>query len=234
MKINYFIIVFLLFTSISRADDLIYSTTYEDEATTLFGFSFYKDTFNYHDSNNIFERTFRESDDANFPGMLQFNFVKLYYNSMMDLGLEVNFAIGYNSSRGIFSDDGSSSETRMIVWFLPLDLGLYTAFDVGYFSVSFSGGGSVVGLIQVRSDYSSDRKEKELRQVGLGYYGQAKVKLNLSRIFKGNAFSLFKSHTVTRLSLDVMARFNSYDNFKEESISIDGSSFGVGFTYEYF
>lgn len=45
-------------------------------------------------------------------------------------------------------------------------------------------------------------------------------------------YDLFTSSRITNLYLNLEARQQSYESFQDE-ISISGTSFGIGFTFEY-
>lgn len=227
------ILTIFLFSLQLEAKPHIYSTDLEDRATQYFSFAFFKDTFDYSDAQGIFQKTFRDSSEANFPFLLMFQFDFPLYNGWIDVGWESNFGFGYNSGRGIFSGSQSVSETHINVWTIPVDLGLFLELDLKYLSLSFSGGPSFTALIQNRSDFSADDPGKNIRQLGYGYYGSGKLKVNLNRFFKKNAFKLFNSYRVTRLTMDVEMRYVNYDHFKDP-VTISGTSLGVGFTFDFY
>lgn len=226
-------LLILFYTSSTFGTPRMYSTDVEDKATRYFSFAFYKDSFSYSDPNQMFERTFREGANSNFPFMMILQFDQPIWNSWVDFGWEANFGFSYNSGRGVFSGDKTESETRMILWAVPVDLGLILELDLKYLIFSVSAGPSIVGLIQNRSDFDPEDDRKSIAQLGYGYYTIGRLKLNLNRIFRKNAFKLFSSYEATRLTLNFEVRHVDYGNFKDD-IKVFGNSFGVGFSFDFY
>lgn len=236
IQMNKYFILFFGFTFYFNIDarvPKIYTSATEDMADTIFGFSLYKDEYNYTDPSGVFQKTFRNETHSITPMMLMFNWNKLWFNSYLDLGLEVNYGVGLNSGRGVFLDTQEVSDARFHLWIFPVDLGLYTELSLGYIAISASGGLSAAGMLQSRSDYEPSEKGKSRRQVGVGHYASAKFKINLNRIFRKNAFTIFRSYTSTRLTLNLESRYHHYANFQEDNVSISGMSFGVGFSFDF-
>jgi len=232
MKRALLLLLFFCSTSLFAAPRL-YSTSVEDHASNSFSFSFYKDNYSYTDPNLMFERTYRDGADSNFPFLLLFQFAYPLLNSWIDFGVEANFGFGYNSGHGTFSDDGSESETRMNLWTLPVEVGFILEIDLKYLIFSASAGPSLVGMIQNRSDFDPEDDGKNIRQFGYGYYATGRIKLNLNRIFTKNAFKLFSSYKATRLTLNLEVRHVDYSHFKDD-ISISGNSYGIGFSFDFY
>ncbi len=230
---RWIVLLLYLLPSVLWARPKVYSPALEDKASSYFSFSFFKDNFNYQDSAGVFQQTFRDSDEANFPFMMLFQFAHPFYNGAIDVGITTDFGFSYNSGKGYFSSAQTLSDTNLTVWLLPLEVGLFCELDLKYVIFSVAAGPSVAGLIQNRSDYDDDEEGKNLRQWGYGYFTRAEIKFNLNRIFKKNAFKLFRNYEATRLTLDFMVHHVDYSNFKDD-ISIEGDSYGVGFTFDFY
>ena len=89
-----------------------------------------------------------------------------------------------------------------------------------------------MGLYQSRTDLDRDNDDRYRRQISYGYFGQAKVQISVSAFFSGIAFSTYSESDMAGMYLNLEARTQSYENFQDD-ISITGSTFGLGFTFEY-
>ena len=89
-----------------------------------------------------------------------------------------------------------------------------------------------MGISQSRDDKERGEDEKHRRQYSFGYFGHAKAQISLSSLFHDLAFGGFSQYQMTNMYLNLEARHQSYENFQDD-ISITGTSFGIGFTFEY-
>jgi len=89
-----------------------------------------------------------------------------------------------------------------------------------------------MGLAQSRNDKNNGDPDQHKRQVSYGYFGHAKAQISLSALFHGLAFEGFSQYQMTNMYLNFEARHQSYSNFQDD-ITIKGTSFGIGFTFEY-
>lgn len=217
----------------------------KDKGDKNFALSFFKDTFNYN-SNTDFDRTFR-GDTSNqieastggkkvstIPLLIRFSGHEMFYRSRwLRLGAGAGLGIGYNGGKGYFSD-GSRSTANITLWTLPADVSLLAEIPMGIFKFSFFGGPSALGLIQNRSDLPDGNKRKNLRQASVGYFAGAKVGVSISDLLPSVSYDFFGSYQVTRYYLTFEARMQDYSNFKTPELSVTGTSYAVGFTFEYF
>lgn len=140
--------------------------------------------------------------------------------------------IGYSTGRAFFID-GSRSETTINLWEIPLEAGLGFEIPIAsWFKIAATGGGGGLVLAQNRSDLGPGEKGKRKFQVSPGYFGSAQFKINLTGFSNNFAYDVFTASDITNISLNFEARHQSYENFQDE-ITVSGTSFGVGFTFEY-
>jgi hypothetical protein len=199
---------------------------------SAFSFSYFRNDFSYRDPSNIYEKTFRQSTGSIDGGSLLFSLDKYLWRGFADLYWQTNLGFGFNSGKGYFVT-GEESDTRMSLWTLPLDLGLGIGLPLGRFArLTASGGPSAMGLYQSRSDRNSGEEDKYRRQIGTGYYANAKLQLSLSNAFIGSFFEFFRTYRVTNAFLNFEARTQSYANFQDD-IEIDGTSLGLGFSFDF-
>src|SRR5690606_17515189 len=199
-----------------------------------FSFYYIKDSFDYKDSRNVFTRTYETSPGSVRGGSLIISWEKTFINSWVNVGLGANFGAGFNQGRGVFANNGDVSDATFTLWTIPVEVGLSLELPVAtWFDLAFEAGPGVMGLYQVRSDFERGAKGKRRRQVGTGYYAEAKFKLSLSNIFKRSGFAFFSEYGVSNTTLDFIARMQDYGNFQDD-ITITGQSLGIGFSFDYF
>lgn len=203
-----------------------------DKSKSSLAFEFVQNNFDYVDSRGVYERTF-DSDSGAKGGSLHITRDRFLYKGYVNLGYGGGIGVGYSTGKGIFAADGTVSNTRFNLYSLPLDLRLLIEIPVGHFmKLSFAGGPSAMGLIQNRSDRDSGDKDKEKKQVGYGYAAEGKVKFNLSYMFTDTGFEYYTLHEVSFMSLDLVLRTQNYSGFGDD-IEITGTSYGLGFTFEF-
>lgn len=197
-----------------------------------FSFYYVQDSYDVKDQRGIFKRTYVDDSGALRGGSLLISWEKTFYNSWINLGWGANFGAGLSQGRGTFVD-GERSDTDFSLWTIPVELGLTVELPVSsWFDLAIEAGPGVLGLYQVRSDFENGAKGKRRRQVGTGYYAEAKFKLSLSNIFTRSAFSFFSEYGISNTTLDIIARMQDYGNFQDD-ITISGQSLGIGFTFDY-
>lgn len=204
-----------------------------DKSKSSLAFEFVQNNFDYVDTRGVYERTFN-SDSGAKGGSLHITRDSFLYKGYINLGYGGGIGVGYSTGKGIFAEDGTVSNTSFNLYSLPLDLRLLIEIPVGHFmKLSFAGGPSAMGLIQNRSDRDSGDKDKEKKQVGFGYAAEGKVKFNLSYMSTDTGFEYYTSHEVSFMSIDLIMRTQSYSGFGDEDIEISGTSYGLGFTFEF-
>lgn len=195
--------------------------------------TFIKDDFSYESNNDIINRTIGEGYKHVKGGILhlrsdQYFFRRDYVNTFWSVGA----GVGYNSGRGIFVN-GERSNTTFKLWETPVDLSL--GFEVPiyhWFKVSASAGPSAMALYQNRNDFQKGEKGRNKIQASYGQFANAQFKVNLSGFSDETAYELFTNSKITNLYLNLDVRYQNYQNFLDD-IKISGTSFGIGFTFEY-
>lgn len=139
--------------------------------------------------------------------------------------------VGFGTGKGFFAD-GTRSDTTFNLWELPLEagIGLEVPFTP-WFKISGTGGPSLIGLVQDRSDFERGDKGKRKFQYSFGYFAQAQFKVNLS-LTEQTAYELFTESQLTNLYMNLEVRHVNYEDF-QDPVKISGTSFGIGFTFEY-
>jgi hypothetical protein len=195
--------------------------------------TFIKNDFNYESANDIINKTISEGYKHVKGGALyirsdQYFYRKDFLNTFWSLG----GGLGYNSGRGLFVT-GERSDTTFKLWEIPVDLGLGLEVPVyHWFKVSAAAGPSVTALYQNRNDLLVGEKGRNKMQVSYGQFANAQFKINLSGFSSETAYTLFTESRITNLYMNLEARYQNYRNFQDE-IKISGTSFGIGFTFEY-
>lgn len=195
--------------------------------------SFFKNAFDYQSPNNIINRTIDTGAGSIKGGTLYVRHDSAIFKTMV---LEAHFSLGvglgYNAGKGFFID-GSRSDADFKLWEAPLDVGLGMEIPVSsWFKIAGTGGGSIMTLLQNRSDFEKGEKGKRKYQFSPGYFLNAQFKINLSGFSEDLSYELFTESQITNLFLNLEARMQNYSGFKD-NISISGSSIGIGFTFEY-
>ncbi len=212
-------------------DDVLAGLTQKSES--IFSLSYIKDDYDYSDDSNIFSKTYEESTGSVKGGMLLLSLEKVIFNKGIQGTWGLGAGLGFNSGKGQFID-GTSSEADFKLYTIPVDFALGAYLPIGKFAkLSLRGGPGVMGLIQNRGDFEKKAKGKEKRQVGFGYFGEAKFQLSLTNIFRDTAFYLYRDYKISQAFLDFKVRLHDYGNFQDEDLGISGQSFGIGFTFEY-
>lgn len=218
----------------------------KDKGDKNFSFMFYKDTFDYKNKGSDFDKVFRgDSSDqlratdngkkiVEAPLMLRFSGHELLYRGFFNLGLGAGLGVGYNGGKGRFTD-GTVSQVNFSLWTIPVDLSAILEFPLmPWVKLSITGGPSVLGLMQNRSDLPDGNKRKSNRQMSPGYFAAAKVNIALSQLFPGSSHEFLSAYKITRYFLSIEGRTQSYTNFQSSDLEVSGSSLGAGFTFEFF
>lgn len=198
-----------------------------------FGFSFLKDSFDYDDSLNSFDTIFKEPSGTSQGGFLVLTSEYYFNRRYIDLFATFSGGVGLSYGQGIFIG-GAIADSNFRLWKIPLDAGIGIGVPLGpWFSIVGSAGPSVLGLIQNRSDQARGSDKKERRQLSFGYYTQATFRWNLSPIFKEASLNMLREQKVSNFYLNVFARQNNYENFKQEDLIVSGQSIGLGFSFDF-
>lgn len=195
--------------------------------------TFIKNDFSYKSENDIINRTISEGYKHVKGGALYIRSDQYFYrtdflNSFWSLGA----GLGYNSGRGFFVT-GDQSETTFRLWEIPVDAGIGLEIPLSHWvKVSGALGPSIIALYQNRNDFQSGEKGRNKMQVSYGQFANAQLKISLSGFSTETAYNLFTDSQITNLYMNLEARYQNYQNFQDE-IKISGTSFGIGFTFEY-
>lgn len=194
-----------------------------------FRFSYIYDTFTYQDDRGVYREIFRGSSKAGEHGFLLLSFDSYFYKmTHAEFFWLINAGVGGSYGRGLFIDQ-TESDASFTLWMLPLDLGLGLQVNLNHLvKLGVSGGPSVMGLIQNRSDVKDDT-----RQVSPGHFLEGRMSFNIGALFPRSSYRLYNNQNITAYYLTLFARSHDYQNFKQESFKMTGQSFGVGFTFEY-
>ena len=218
----------------------------KDKGDKNFSFMFFKDTFDYKNNAADFDRVFR-GDSSNqvratssghkyleAPLMLRFSGHDLFYRGFFNFGWGMGLGLGYNGGKGRFTD-GTVSQVNFSLWTIPVDFSLLMEFPImPWIKLSLTGGPSVLGLIQNRSDLPDGNKRKTMNQMSTGYFAAAKVNIALSQMFPGVSYEFLSAYKITRYFLSIEGRTQNYSSFQSSDLEVSGSSLGAGFTFEFF
>ena len=199
-----------------------------------FSFVYIKDDYNVSSERDIFDRTFINNVGSKRGGSLHFSFDYSLYRKWVNITYGGSLGVGYNNGNGIFVGGNQSVNTKFQLWTLPLDFNLMIELPIDrFFNIQIGGGPSLMGLLQSRSDMENWEKFKHRRQVSYGYTGQGRLKISLGNIFYKNVSNMIHSYGINNFYLNLEARYQNYSHFQNDDISILGTSFGVGFSFDY-
>lgn len=195
--------------------------------------TYIQNNYDYQSDNDIINRTISQGYKHIKGGALyvrsdQYILRRDYMNPYWSLGV----GLGYNSGRGIFIT-GDQSNATFRLYEIPIDAGIGVEIPLyHWFKISGTAGPSVTGLLQNRSDLQQGEKGRNKIQISYGEFANAQFKFNLSGLSDNLAYDLFTQSKITNLLLNLEVRYQNYQNF-QDAIKISGTSFGIGFTFEY-
>jgi hypothetical protein len=206
---------------------------YRENSNGGINITFLKNSFDYQSPNNVINRTVETGPGSIKGGALYVRHDSAVFKTMVLEGhFSVGVGLGYNAGKGIFVD-GTRSDADFKLWEAPVDVGVGLEIPISsWFKIAGTGGGSVMTLLQNRSDFEKGEKGKRKFQFSPGYFVNAQFKINLSGFSEDSSYELFTESQITNLFLNLEGRMQNYSGFKD-NISISGSSFGIGFTFEY-
>lgn len=213
--------------------DDVYKEIY-DRGDSSFSFSYFRDQYSVSDSGGVFQQSYVDAKGARRGGYLHFNFDSYLNRSFLSSFYGVGLGVGFSEGVGVFSQSTTDqSNVKFQLFMIPADFRLGLTIGRGkYFRLSVAGGPSAMGLAQSRNDKNNGDPDQHKRQVSLGYFGHAKVQVSLSALFHDVAFAGFSQYQMTNMYLNLEARHQSYSHFQDD-VTIKGTSFGIGFTFEY-
>ncbi|MCY4645158.1 MAG: hypothetical protein OXB88_11125 [Bacteriovoracales bacterium] len=200
-----------------------------------------RDTFDYKSRSNNFSRIYRSPTKKNIS--IGFHIVddRYYPKGWLRLFWGQGIGVGHNRGRGVFlgATDLNDSNSYMdraqfSLYTIPLDLRLGIEISLGpHLAFEMLGGPSLLGIIERRSDRTDEDEDKYKRQFGVGYFGSANIKLMVSSFADKIGFKIYSQNWANRFSVNFKMRTHSYSGFKDEDLSIEGTSFGLGVTYDF-
>lgn len=210
----------------------------EKERLTL---TFIRDDFSYTNDEGNFEKIYRDHKENSVRAMILCAYDLYYFNSFLNGYYGLGSGMGYNSGRGAVPEESSVVDSdyidrvRFNLFTLPLDLRLGFELELTrYFSFNFVAGPSLMAIVENRNDRSHEDGDRNKIQFGSGYFMAGNLRIFLSSLIQRLGIKLYNSNKVSRFSINVNTRVQSYDHFKEEGLLVSGKSFGIGFTYDFF
>ncbi len=219
------------FVGIDNMDKL---NKFREKAKNQLSFAVLLDNFNYGGPSGVYDQLYDGSDkdfinNFFFQGSYNYYFMK----NIVLLSAGANAGVSYKSGKGNF-DDGTTSETKIVLWAIPVDLSLNLQIPLGsLFRIEATAGPSLMTLLQNRDDREDGESGQNLYQLSPGYFVGGSLKINWGNIFKKSALALYNSSEVTNFFLNINARYETYNKFSEESVKVDGISYGIGLGFEF-
>ncbi len=223
-----------------KNDQILKEYEYDSKERLTVGIIY--DTYQYKNSANTFNRVYRDSPKSDVYGILNIGYDYLMINENFKFLVGGGFGFGYNGGKGVFEGESLeesssiSESTQISLYTVPLDLRLTLEFPLTrYFGLAVTGGPSVVFIQEHRNDKVEGEAERDRRQFGFGYFATGIFKIHLGYIYKDLGFKYLSSEDVSRFTMNVFARNQYYEFPKNESkdISIEGTSVGLGFSYDF-
>jgi hypothetical protein len=205
-----------------------------EKAKNQLSFAALLDDYNYGGPAGVYDQLYEGSNknffnNFFFQGSYNYTFVKNFI--LLSAGL--NAGVSYKTGKGEF-EDGEVSNTTLALWAIPVDINLNLQIPLGsLFRIEASAGPSLMTLLQNRDDRSDGEPGQNLYQISPGYFTGGSFKINWGNIFKSSGLALFNSSDVTNFFLSFNARYESYNKFSEESVMVDGVSYGLGLSFEF-
>lgn len=195
--------------------------------------TFIKNDFNYESANDVINKTISEGYKHVKGGALYIRSDQYFYRTdFLNTFWSLGGGVGFNSGRGVFVT-GERSDTTFRLWEIPVDLGIGLEIPIyQWFKVSGAVGPSATALYQNRNDFQAGEKGRNKIQASYGQFANAQLKINLTGFNTEAAYNLFTESKITNLYMNFEARYQNYRNFQDD-IKISGTSFGIGFTFEY-
>jgi hypothetical protein len=206
---------------------------FRKHSTGAMNLTFIKNDFSYQSNQDIINRTISTGAGSVKGGTLFLRHDSYISRSqLLNIHWALGGAVGYSQGKGFFIN-GERSDTTFKLWEVPIDAGIGLEIPiVGLAKLSGTAGPSLLGLVQDRSDFERGEKGKRKFQYSPGYFINAQAKINLSSFSDEMAYSLFTTSDITNMYMNLEMRYQSYSNF-QDAITISGTSFGIGFTFEY-
>lgn len=225
---------FLFFMPALYAQMPPYTPKVEEQSENSFGITWFRDRFTYQGPGEVFNKTFRSATaDPAYLLIIKQHLI-FHHWSIFHWGVGGSLGGGYNGGKGIFARQQTPSEVDLKLWIIPLDVSLVFGVSLGrFFSVLATGGPSVAGLIQYRSDFAAGEKGKSRRQIGYGYTYSLVGQLNLGFLFPERIYQSFRQYGMSKMMLEVVLRGQEYGHFKNKEVNITGTSMGFGLAFEF-
>jgi hypothetical protein len=211
-----------------------FAHSYRNQSKSAFNITYFSDSFKYQSENDIINRTIGSGYKHIKAGLLDLRSDQYMYKTFLfDVFWTAGGGLSYNSGRGYFIS-GATSETIVTFWEIPLDIGVgLNLCAYKWFKVSGAIGPTVMILGQNRSDFQNGEKGKNKYQYSFGEFFTTQFRILFSGFSDNLSYDLFTSNQITNFSLNLEARYQNYKHFQDTSLGISGTSFGLGFTFEF-
>ena len=196
--------------------------------------SYIRDSYEYKSQNDAFDNIFVEDDAKGKKGLIFLENYRYFTElTMFRPFWSLSAGVGFNNAEGRFVN-GQETGHDFTLWTLPLgaSLGLEVT-PLSWFKLQISAGPSLLGIIQNRGDLESNSREKEKRQLGMGYHWETRGAFSMGHIMKSRMVRLFSAYQLTGIYFDALIRGQSYTNFKDKRFAVSGLSFGLGLSFDY-
>ena len=203
---------------------------------TSYGFVYMQDGYEVVDKGG--RGTFERIYDKQYGTLLASYDRHLYgiYNDRINLAWGLGMGVGYNQGNPKFESGSDKSDAIFRLYTLLLDVSLAGEVrPVDFLKLMLKAGPSFMGLYRSRSDFSADERGKNIRQVGVGGFAHAAVKIGLGRLFPSWGRYLHREYKIHGLFLNTGVRYQYYSGFKHSRIErVNGLSYVMGLSFEFF
>ncbi len=207
-------------------------------------FTLMYDSYNYKNTANptdAFNRVYRDSERKDVYGILAMSYDRYITNGRVSTLWGLGTGFGYNGGKGVFEGedlgrDASYDESAQFsLYTIPAELRF--AMDIGvsdWFTLGLAAGPSALFIIENRTDQEESKEKKERRVVGYGGFATGSFKLHLGEMMRDLGYKLYSRDMVNRFFLNIEGRYQYYTNFQSAGMVVDGASFGLGVTYDFY
>jgi len=215
-----------------ETDKALMAKDYRKYSSGSFNLAFIKNNYDYVSTNDVINRTTTTGHHSGKGGtalIRQDHYLSKSFlvNTYWSYGL----GIGFSTGKGFFAD-GTRSDMTFNLWEVPVEAGLGLEIPfTNWVKITGTAGPSIVGILQDRSDFERGDEGKRKYQYSFGYFAQAQFKINMS-LTTETAYELFTESQLTNVFMNLEVRHQNYADF-QDPIKISGTSFGIGFTFEY-
>ena len=180
-----------------------------------------------------FKQIFDGDKSRNYGGLAVHYDRYLWRKKFFLTGYSMGLAGHHRSGRGYFVS-GEQSQTEFKLWMIPIDAHLMIGLPLWSFStLYFSAGPATMILLQNRNDFEDGEEGKDLNQVSYGYSARGQLRFSMANIMRKKLAKLFRSQEISNFYLNAEVRYESFNHFQQSDISFEGTSAGLGFTFDF-